>query len=89
MKLLDVIFAKMAAEPGAQMPTFEGTGWFVDPEMQRRPHSAMGKGSCKDSPRPVEWCQIRGGGQSKYAGVSQSEGVDTTFNSFNFYILNL
>ena len=38
----------------------------------------MGKGSCEDTPRPVEWSQTRGGGQSRYAGASQSEGVDTT-----------
>ena len=38
----------------------------------------MGKGSCEDTPRPVEWSQTRGGGQSGYDGVPQSEGVDTT-----------
>ena len=38
----------------------------------------MSKGSCEDTSRPVEWSQTRDGGHSKYAGVSQSEGVDTT-----------
>ena len=31
-----------------------------------------------DTARPVEWIQTRSGGQSRYVGVSQSEGVDTT-----------
>ena len=38
----------------------------------------MGKGSYEDTPRPVVWSQTRGGRQSGYAGVSQSEGVDIT-----------
>ena len=28
IKLLNAMFAKIAAEPGAQMPTFDGDDWF-------------------------------------------------------------